>query len=81
MSRHRGGFDVCGADRGLADRVGVDVETLAYRTGYRVMVGVMRGLEVVYLEAANGYLAQARRVCVPVVTEPRAALRITGTGV
>lgn len=28
----------------------------------------------------DGYLAQGRRVCVPVVTEPRAGLRIAGTG-
>ena len=28
----------------------------------------------------DGWLAQARRVCVPLVTEPRAAVRITGTG-
>lgn len=48
--------------RALEDRVGVDVENLAYRTGYRVMVGVLRDLEVVYLEAANGYLAQSQGV-------------------
>jgi len=48
--------------RSLDDRVGVDVEALAYRTGYRVLVGVRRNLEVVYLEAANGYLAQSQGV-------------------
>ena len=48
--------------RSLDDRVGVDVEALAYRTGYRVLVGVRRGLEVVYLESANGYLAQSQGV-------------------
>jgi len=46
--------------RTLNDRVGVDIESLAYRTGYRVVLGVLRDFEVLYLEAANGSLAQSQ---------------------
>jgi DNA-binding IclR family transcriptional regulator len=48
--------------RALSDRVGFDVEALADRTGYRALIGVRRGLEVVYVESANGMVAQLQGV-------------------
>lgn len=48
--------------RGLGDRCGTDIEALADATGYRVHIGVLRELEVVYLDAAHGARAQAQGV-------------------
>jgi DNA-binding IclR family transcriptional regulator len=46
--------------RRLGDRCGSELEALADRTGYRAHLAVLRGLEVLYLEAAHGVHAQAQ---------------------
>lgn len=48
--------------RMLDDRIGVDLEAIAYSTGLRANVGVQRGLEVVYIASASGQRAQSQGI-------------------
>ena len=48
--------------KSLEERIGSNVEELAYTTGQRVNVAIRHGLQLVYIDAANGPIAQAKGI-------------------